>query len=85
MKLTYRIKKFNFENFWPSEMFVAQYNIFGLWVSIGLDAGGHLFIGNKCYCESEEEAHSRIELHKKNMLRSSYWATRHSQIIWSEK
>lgn len=73
IKIKYRIEEISFMS--AKKIYVAQYKIFGIWLSINNNYSGAWLYSN-CYCETLDEAYNRILIHKRNMLRASDWPTR---------
>jgi hypothetical protein len=70
IKLNYRILKIEFLE--AKNIFIAQYQIFGIWMNIGLTKNYF----TKCtptWCDTKDEAIGRIKKYMINMERSSDW------------
>ena len=70
IKLNYRILKIEFLE--AKNIFIAQYQIFGIWMNIGLRKG-HFFKCTETWCDTKDEAIGRVKKYMVNMERSSEW------------
>ena len=83
MKIHYRIKKIEFIN--TETVFISQYRMLRIWVSINDRGIGRFIIDKTCYCDSFEDANNRIQTHIKNILRAGCWSDRKSQVVLMKK